>query len=361
MKLFFDARYIRTDFHDGISRYSTELAAALYARDNSITFLICNNAQKQFLPERAKTQLIHAPTSWKEPFTAFALNHYHPDVVATPLQTMGGFGRQFKLILNQQDLTYYAHSAPPNNLSLPVRLLWRLYHLSYIPGRLTLNAADMVATVSETSKREIEKVHLTKRPIIVVPNAARDLSPLLKKPIKQGSSSPKNLVFMGSLLPHKNVITLVRMMKFLPGRTLHLLSSGSAEYIAELKRAIPEGADVVFHGGVSDEVYVNLLADDAIMVSASQSEGFGLPLAEALQLGVPAVVSDIPAFHEVAGDGALFCTPTDPRAFANAIASLDDQAVREKQVARGRAHIATFSWDASAKTLLDSAESLLQK
>ncbi len=361
MKFFFDARYIRTDFHDGISRYTHELMLALYKLHPATIFIISDKKQLAFLPHNAKYIHIHPVTSWKEPFTAFVLNLGHPDVVATPLQSMGSFGRKYKLILNQQDMTYYKHSMPPSYFPWYVRIAWRIYHLSYWPGRWTLNAADIIATVSETSKREIEAAKLTKRPIIVVPNAARDLSSLLKKPVAQGDTPPKNLVFMGSLLPHKNAITLVKAMEFLPGRTLHLLSRGSAKYIAKLKQAIPENAQVVFHGGVSDEMYAQILADDAIIVSASKSEGFGLPLAEALKLGVPCVVSDIAPFHEVAGEGALFANPNDPEDFARKIAALDSKDEREKLIRIGKKHIDTFSWQKSAQVLLDAAKKLSTK
>ena len=117
-------------------------------------------------------------------------------------------------------------------------------------------------------------------------------------------------------------------------------------------------AQVTFHNGVTDEAYARLLADDAIMVSASKSEGYGLPLAEALKLGVPCVVSDIPPFHEVAGDGALFVEPMNAKAFAAAIASLDDLASRQTLAETGKAHIETFSWQSSARTLLAAADRL---
>lgn len=361
MKLFFDARYIRTDFHDGISRYTHELSLALpqAAPDSTfLTFIISDEKQRDFLPKGAKTIKIHPATSWREPFTAFILNKFHPNVVATPLQSMGSFGRKFKLILNQQDMTYYKHITPPSRFLWYVRLAWRLYHLTYWPGRWTLNAADIVATVSETSKKEIEAAHLTKRPIIVVPNAARDLSEFLKKPVAQQDIPPKNLVFMGSLLPHKNALTLVKAMEFLPGRTLHLLSRGSAAYIEELKLAIPKDANIKFYGGVSDQRYATILANDAIMVSASRSEGFGLPLAEALKINVPCVVSDIPPFHEVAGQGALFADPNSPKDFAAKIKQLDDKGEREKLIKIGHKHIDTFSWEKSARVLLDAAQKL---
>jgi glycosyltransferase involved in cell wall biosynthesis len=357
MKVFFDARYIRVDFHDGISRYTHELANAL-ARQTPVTFIISDKAQLKFLPENAQYVMLHPVTSWREPLSAFWLNKFKPDVVMSPLQTIGSVGRRFKLVLNLQDMTYYKHRTPPPQFSLPVRLVWRLYHMSYIPQRFTLNGADLVATVSETSKREIIEARLTKRPIVVVSNAAQDLTQYLDKPIVQSDKPPQNLVYMGAFIPYKNAECLIKSLEFLPGRTLHLLSRISTHRKAELMKLIPEGAKVVFHGGVTDKQYVNLLADNAIMVSASKAEGFGLPLIEAIQLGVPAVVTDMEVFHEVAGEGALYADPDDPQTFAARIASLDQKKTREDLVRKGQAHIKRFSWDNSAKALLDAVKSL---
>ncbi len=357
MLLFFDARYIRTDFHDGISRYSAELGVAL-SKLTPVTFLICDKAQLKLLPKNAQFILIHAPTSIREPLTALILNKYHPDAVFSPLQTMGSFGRQFKLILTLHDMIYYRHRTPPHQLSPAVRLGWRLYHATYVPQRMTLNSADIIATVSQTSKDDILKASLTNREVIVIPNAAQNLGRFLDKPINY-TSTPKNLVYMGSFMLYKNVETLIRGLEFLPGRTLHLLSRISPKRKQQLESIIPDGAKVIFHGGVSDEAYATLLADNALLVSASLDEGYGLPLAEALKLGVPAVVSNLPIHHEVAGDGALYFDPGSPQDFAKKITSID--AKRATQLARaGRLYIDKYSWQTSAKALYDTASELVK-
>ncbi len=116
MRLLFDARYIRTDFHDGISRYSAELAAAVAAaapaREVDVAFLIHDEAQRAFLPSGARAVRIHAPTSVREPFTALLLNRYRPDALFSPMQTIGVLGRRFGVILTLHDTIYYRHRTP---------------------------------------------------------------------------------------------------------------------------------------------------------------------------------------------------------------------------------------------------------
>lgn len=360
-RLFFDARYIRTDFHDGISRYSAELAAAVAAlapqRGVEVTYLIFDERQRDFLPAVADTIVIGAPTSVAEPLRALEIRRHRPDVVFSPMQTIGTLGRRYRQILTLHDTIYYRHRTPPKDLPWFVRLGWRVFHLSYVPQRMTLNAADVVATVSETSARQFADVRLTKRPVVVIPNAPQRLAELLPADAEVLAGA-QNLVYMGSFMPYKNVETLVRAMAELPGRTLHLLSRISPARRAALEEIVPRGASVVFHGGVTDAEYAALLADRAVLVSASLDEGYGLPLAEALALGVPAVVTDMPIFREVAGDGALYAPGTDAGAFAAAVRSLDDADAHARVIAAGRTHIARFDWARSAGILLDTVSSL---
>jgi len=355
MKLFYDARYIRTDFHDGISRYSTELGNAL-AKITDVTFLICDPAQLQFLPKKAKYELIHAPASAKEPFTARVLNKLKPDVVFSPMQTIGTAGRKYKQILTSHDMIYYRHPKPPTNINAALQVGWRLYHATYIPQRIALNNADIVATVSHTVKREFQQAKLTKQPIVVIPNAPQKFH--THKVVHDGA--PKNIIWMGSFMPYKNVELLIKGMEWLPDHTLHLLSKISPERRRELTELIPNGADVRFYGGVTDDEYEALLADNAILASASFDEGYGIPVAEALAMGVPAVISNTPIFHEVAAGGALYFDPKKPKQFADRVKELNDPAVLKQVIANGTEHISSFTWDDSAHALLSTIKSLMQ-
>ncbi len=362
MKLFYDARYIRPDFHDGISRYTTELANAL-AKQTKVTFIICDEKQLALLPDNADFVKIHPPISPKEPFTSLILNKYKPDVVFSPLFSMGAFGRKFKLILTSHDMIYVHHPEPPLDINNKlVRIGWRAYYSTNIPMRLTLNTADIVNTVSESAKKEFLVANLTKRPIVVTPNAPKPLEKLLDKLPDVSKKAPRNIVYMGAFISYKNVETLIKGMKYLPDYTLHLLSHlPPEERYRELLAIIPEGAKVVWHKGVTDEEYAKVLADNAVLASASLDEGFGLPVVEAHTLGVPTVLTDMPVFHEVAGDdGALFFDPHDPADFAEKIRSLDDADLREKLSRAGKKHVKQYSWDASATTLLKAITSLLQ-
>lgn len=353
-RIFFDARYIRVDHHDGISRFSAGLAGAL-AEQTQITALICDARQLELLPEGIDYCLIHEPTSPLEVFTAFKLNRLGAKVVFSPMQTIGSLGRKFKLILTLHDLIYYRHSAPPPSMPPLVRLGWRIFHLSFLPQRLLLNAANAVATVSNTTAKLIAEHRLTKRPVVVVYNAAGSEHPAA---IARVEPATKDLIYMGSFMGYKNVETLVKGLALLPDVRLHLLSRISTRRRAELSALAGEHLHRVdFHNGVTDSEYEQLLANSFALVSASFDEGFGIPLAEAMAHGTPVVVSDIAIFHEIAGLAGTFFDPNSPAAFAAAVDGLAGSAWTEAS-SRGVQQVQRFNWRISAKALLEAIERL---
>ena len=352
VSVFFDARFTRTTHHDGISRYGSCLLAALLEAtadtEIEVTAIINDEAQLDLLPQCRWVKL-NSPTSPAEVFIASKLNALGADVVFSTMQVMGSTGRRYGLILTIHDLIYYSHPQPPGDLPLPVRWLWRAYHLSYAPQRLLLNRADAIAAVSETTKDLIAAHSLSSKPVTVVSNAA-EVTAADARTVHRHDA--KSLVYMGAFLPYKNVETLIRALEFLPGWTLHIASRIEGRREAQLRALIPDRAKVVFHRGVSDDEYAELLDSATALVTASRAEGFGLPVIEAMAQGVPVAVSDIPIFHEIAGDAAVYFDPDDPRSVAARISELTDETVWAEASAAGREQSRKFDWDESAQALI---------
>lgn len=346
MRLVVDCRYTRIGQHDGISRFTAGIVTELGKR-HPLTMLVSDHRQLDMLPD-LPWQLVSAPTSIREPLVALQVKKLRPDVVFTPMQTMGSWGRDYTLLLTLHDLIYYENRTPPRDLPAPVRLLWRLYHLAWWPQRLLLNRADQVVTVSETTAGLIHEHHLTDRPVTVVPNAADDLgAPSLPRTRPQGH----RLVYMGSYMPYKNVDTLVRAVAALPDHELHLLSRIGRDERARLTRLAPQ-ARLVFHDGVTDAAYAELLSGATALVHASKAEGFGIPLVEAMRLGTPVVVSDIPIFREIGGDAAVYFDPKNPESLVAALWSLEREGEWERRSEVSIVTAARYTWAASADRLL---------
>lgn len=348
MKIVVDCRYLRVGRHDGISRYTAGIVTALSAL-HPIEVLVSDERQLGHLPAGLPWHLVSAPTSWREPFVARQVRRTGADVVFSPMQTMGTWGRDYRVVLTLHDLIYYRHPTPPRNLPAPVRLLWRAFHLAWWPQRVLLNRADAVVTVSETTRDLIARHRLTRRAVTVVPNAPDPVPGL-----PAGQAPPprtRSLVYMGSFMPYKNVELPVRAMAELPGWELHLMSPVTAEQRDRLHELAGDGS-LVFHDGASDEVYRDVLRSATALVSGSRDEGFGLPLVEAMAVGTPVVVSDIPVFREVGGAAGAYVDPDDVAGFVAAVRELDDPEVWAERSAAARIRAAGYDWNSSAKALL---------
>ncbi|WP_104198006.1 glycosyltransferase family 1 protein [Cryobacterium sp. M15] len=350
MRIVVDCRYVRLDHHDGISRYTAGLATEL-GRLHPLTMLISDHRQLKMLPA-LPWQLVRAPTSLLEPLIALTVNRLQPDVVFSPMQTMGSWGRKYRLFLTVHDLIYYRNRTPPHDLPPLIRLLWRAYHLSWWPQRMLLNGADGIVTVSETTRSLINEHHLTRRPVTVVPNAA---DPVPGAPTHRSIPETTRLIYMGSFMPYKNLDTLVKALADLPDHELHLLSRVSATERTRLTRLATQ-ARLVFHDGVTDEEYHRLVRSATALVTASLDEGFGIPLVEAMSLGIPVVVSDIAIFREIGGAAALYFDPRSADAIAAAVRRLALPGEWEARSALSIEQAARFTWAASARTLLGMLE-----
>ena len=355
MKIVIDARFTRTNHHDGISRYGASLIAAT-AKIADVSMLVSDERQLALLPDVPYT-LISSPLSPLELFVARKVNALGADVVVCPMQTMGTWGRKYGLILTLHDLIYYEHPTPPGFLPAPVRLLWRLYHKAFWPQRLLLDRADIVATISRTTEALMAKYRLTRRPVRIIANAPQPA----QEPREPAAGADKTIIYMGSFMPYKNVETMVAGMAGLPGYTLHLLSRITPQRRAELERIVPQGASVVFHNGVTDAEYDRLLRRATALVSLSRAEGYGLPLVEAMAVGTPVIASDIPIFREVGSDAAIYVDPESPAQFADAVGQLRDDGHWQDLSRRSLARAAGFSWDESARQLVDAAHEVVAK
>jgi len=124
------------------------------------------------------------------------------------------------------------------------------------------------------------------------------------------------------------------------------------EVAARMRDHAEKGKRLFWLAGISDEMLLKLYAGSAALLSPSEGEGFGLPLIEAAQHGIPIVARNLPVFREVAGDHAHYFDGRDP-------ADLADALVDWLELHRaGRAPASTgmpwLTWDASARQAVEA-------
>ncbi len=143
------------------------------------------------------------------------------------------------------------------------------------------------------------------------------------------------------------------------GRPLHLVCTGAPDAaMASLRRSAANlgGSDWAhFLGYLDPDALATLYASCWALVYPSLSEGFGLPLLEAMRFGRPILCSETTSCAEVAGDAALLFDPTRPDAIRAALEQLErDPALARTLAERGQQRRKRFGTPADvARRYLD--------
>lgn len=159
-------------------------------------------------------------------------------------------------------------------------------------------------------------------------------------------------LFVGRLAPNKAQHDLIKALASYrrlhdPMARLHLVGAPLGDsYPRALERFAARlglGDAVRFPGSVSDAELAAYYASTDVFVCASEHEGFGIPLVEAMHAGLPVVACDAGAVAGTVGIGALLVTDKSPVALAAAVHRvLDDAALRGRLVTAGRRRAAAF-------------------
>lgn len=163
--------------------------------------------------------------------------------------------------------------------------------------------SNKIFTVSEFSKSRIIKWFGHVKKIRTITNPV----PLpLKKELsnlrKEGDLKPY-FIFVGNVKKHKGIDVLINAFNKLSDKTVKLYIVGKKDSFktAMEERNLQLNENIVFTGYVDDNKLYNLIYNAKALIQPSLYEGFGIPPLEALYLGVPAIISDIPVFKEIYG------------------------------------------------------------
>ncbi len=188
-------------------------------------------------------------------------------------------------------------------------------------------------------------------------------------PVDRRPPSDGYVLFVGTLEPRKNLGQLLDAWELLARSRpdslprlrvaggLHPLGAGWADRMA----APPLNALVDYAGYVDGDKRRALYEGARLLVLPSLNEGFGLPVLEAMALGIPVVTSNRGALPEVAGDAGLMVDAEDPRALAEAIdAVLSDPSRAERMSRDGLTRAAAYRWETAADRLYHAYTRLLR-
>ncbi len=232
--------------------------------------------------------------------------------------------------------------------------------------RKSLAEADGVLTISEYTRQALlERFSLDEKKVRVT---RLGLGAVFKKEPGEPALAARRsalalperfLLFVGALEPRKNLPNLVSALDLLRRRghdvPLVVVGRDGEDSAAVRARVAHLGLEraVRFLGYRPEGEIRDLYRLASVFVFPSLSEGFGLPVVEAMASGLPVVASSTGALPEVAGEAALYVRPDDPEDIAGRIAEvLSDGAVAGRLTAAGRRRAEQFSWDRTAAETL---------
>jgi glycosyltransferase involved in cell wall biosynthesis len=244
------------------------------------------------------------------------------------------------------------------------RLFWNL------KTRMALRQADRIVTVSASARAQIAATFgLGPDWIAIISEGPSDLfRPLENRqaiaPILDRYEIPADarlLLYVGGISPHKNLAALLQALALLKQEVVgkwRLVLVGDYQNdsfhgcYAEVKAlSVSLGLQnqVCFTGFVPDEQLVCLYNAATLLVLPSVSEGFGLPVVEAMSCGLPVAASNCGSLPEILGDAGVFFDPHSPSEMASALSRLlaeDD--LRRRLREAGLQRVRQYSWRKAA-------------
>lgn len=354
--------------HAGIGRYSENLIKRLITLSQQKN----NKAQIKFVlfffnSEQAREVL--GPLSQASNIKVVITNIKHY-----------GFKEQFclpKIYRQAQlDLLYVPHWNVPifyrGKLAITIHdLLWHeqkgtgattlkawQYFFKYLAYRFisktAAKRAQIIFVPAQTIKNTVlQHYPFAKNKIIVSKEGLADnYEALLKQETKTVQKTKRQLIYTGSLYPHKNLKIIIKSLSKIPKYKLLIASSRNIfqDQIQALVSRYKVKKQVFFLGFVPDKKLLALYQESMALVQPSFSEGFGLTGIEAMACRLPVLASDIKIFREIYQDAAFFFNPNSCEDFLKALDNLE-LSNRKEIIEKGLKVAGQYSFDEMAQEI----------
>lgn len=379
MKIIFDASPLLVH-KTGIAYYTEQLVGAManeYSDDVTLSGFYYNFLGRRDTShlQRAKN-ITYSRLSLVPSKVIFQLRRFG---IECPIELLAAGRGDFVLYSNF--LGYPSLSHMPS--ATVIHDLTYIDHPEYVSAKLrrdlvrfmpkTIRRASFVITVSEFSKKRVMEVYgLSGDKVVVTPIPPRAPHvrsiPVAQVELKKMGIAKPYILFLGTVEPRKNIPNLIDAYLQLPS-TLRdkydLVIAGMIGWNCEKEVAKlheTKGKGVIHVGYVSELQRDALYQQASLFAHASYYEGFGMPVLEAMSYGIPCAISDIPIYREIAGSAAAFFDQEDPSSIAKTMADLlGDTTKRHELTKKGKAHVATYSWQKSAQVVYKAIEKALEK
>ena len=360
MHIVIDTRIIETSTGRYMQRLVENINDTLMSREHHYTVLVPGPVVEKWQKRLPNLQVIAANQKWytmREQWSLFwQLRGLKPDLVhfTMPQQPLLWRGPAITTI-HDMTLIRYENISEDDNPTI-YRIKQRVF-LFLI--RTVMRRAKAVIVPTEFVRNDladffgrqyIDRIYVTHEAGEIPDETPQPVSSLKNK---------KFLFFIGNAFPYKNVWKLVEAFVELKKThpTLHLALAGKKDtFYRDIEQRIKEAGipDVHILGFVSDGEKRWLFQNSQCFVTASLSEGFCVPLLEAMIEGTPVVAADASCLPEVVGNAGVLFDPSSTSTLVGAILPLlNSEKNRRQLVLRGKKRAASFSWQRMAKQTHD--------
>ncbi len=380
MHIAFDAkRYYHNN--TGLGNYSRSLVnnmAILYPEHK---YWLCNpkhatqyatikaNNVTELLPQKSIYKLLKS--AWRSKFIIPTLIENNIDIYhGLSHEIPNGIHKtNIKSVVTIHDLIFEKY---PNQFKAVDRFIYRK---KFTYASLNANAVVAISTQTKQDLIDIYKVpenniHICYQSCDEIFKQAYTQQACLDL-LQQYNLPSEYILYVGSIIERKNVLTLIKAIEKLDGKyTIPLIIVGKGDYYEKQVRAyVAEKKlhkNVIFlHDVITDSRLIfgtlPLLYSQAQMfVYPSMYEGFGIPILEAMHCKCPVITSNVSCLPETAGNAGICIAPYDTAALAAAITSLlQDSALKAKLVNNGIIQAEKFSTYNSVQSVMNVYKHIL--
>lgn len=222
--------------------------------------------------------------------------------------------------------------------------------------------SDVVIAVSERTKKDIvELYNIDPAKIKVVYQGcdaqfAKEISEDEKARVAKKYNLPKRYILnVGSIETRKNALQIVRALKDIDEAISLVIVGRRTKYAAKIDEYVKNNkldARITIISGIDFKDLPAVYAQAEVFVYPSFYEGFGIPIVEALNAGVPVVAATGSCLEEAGGASSIYVDPTNDKEMSDAINRvLTDSDLRAKMVADGKEYAKRFSEEQCAREI----------
>jgi glycosyltransferase involved in cell wall biosynthesis len=333
----------------GIGRVAAQTALHSHPDKAHITFACPKPVHAFYQNDPLNVERSRPPTgNWHTTGLQPILQRNQPDVFWGPAHRLPfGLPDSLATVVSVHDLVWKTH---------PETMRWRTWASEYLQFKRAVLRADKIACVSHSTADDLIRFFpMTENKIRVVhpgaspaQNATQER--LIEKPF---------ILFVGTLEPRKNLARLLEAFAALPETlkaNFDLAIAGGTGWggvhIASLIQHHKLDKNTHVFASPNDATLHQLYASCAFLAIPSLYEGFGLPIAEALQYGKPILTSSVSSMPEIAGSAGLYVDPRATDALRQNLRLLmEDVFVRETLAEKAVKEAKRFSWPSSASAM----------